>query len=275
MDGTDDKLMRSRAGPAKAGHYVRIAIPIAAWLVLMWAGVASAETMAWNIQGERREALVFAPSTPPAGGRSPLVLAFHGRGDEVHSFQLVLLQRAWPDALVVYFQGLEGGANGLTGWQVECGQDHDRDLKLVDAALATLREKYRVDEDRIYATGYSNGAMFTYLLWAERPRVFAAFATVAGRLRPSVQPAQPRPLLHVAGERDMQVAFADQKEAMATAVRVNGVRGATAPCGDGCTLYGGGTPAPVMTWIHPGGHVYPRSASERIAAFFRGHPRRM
>lgn len=235
-------------------------------------GAASAEVMAWNVEGDRREAIVYAPSASLQGNKRPLVLAFHGRGDEIHSFQLTLLHRAWPEAIVVYFQGLEG-RGGLSGWQVERGQDNDRDLKLVDAALASLREKYRVDEDRIYATGFSNGAMFTYLLWAERSGLFAAFAPVAGRLRPSVQPQQPRPLFHVAGAGDMQVAFADQKDAMVTAVRVNGVRGATVPCGDGCTLYGPDTPAPVMTWIHPGGHTYPPGTSQRIVAFFEKHTR--
>ena len=63
------------------------------------------------------------------------------------------------------------------------GEYQDRDLKLVDAALAWVHAKYTVDDDRIYATGFSNGAMFTYLLWAERPAVFAAYGPVAGRLR--------------------------------------------------------------------------------------------
>jgi polyhydroxybutyrate depolymerase len=80
-------------------------------------------------------------------------------------------------------------------------------------------------------------------------------------------------VFHVAGTADPQVTFADQKVAMVTAVQVNGVRERTAKCGDGCTLYGPDTPAPVMTWIHPGGHVYPRDTSERIVAFFRQHPR--
>ena len=248
---------------------VRIAL-----LFLTCASVAHAESISWNVNGQKREALVYAPVNPPAGAALPLVLAFHGRGDEIHSFQLTLVHRAWPAAIVVYFQGLVGGDYGLTGWQVERGQDADRDLTLVDTALASLRQTYRVDESRIYATGFSNGGMFTYLLWAERPGVFAAFAPVAGRLRPSVQPQQRRPLFHVAGERDAQVAFADQKEAIATAIRVNGVRSAAAACGEGCTVYGGDTPAPVMAWIHPGGHVYPPTTSERIVEFFRQHPRR-
>ena len=68
------------------------------------------------------------------------------------------------------------------------------------------------------------------------------------------------------------VSFADQEAAIAVAVEVNGARTA-AQCGAGCTVYGAGTAAPVMTWIHAGAHVYPRGTSERIISFFREHSR--
>jgi polyhydroxybutyrate depolymerase len=241
-------------------------------LLLLYAGAASAEVMTWQVDGVTREAIVFAPTASPAGGKNPLVLSFHGRGDNVQNFQHTNLHVASPDSIVVYFQGLATG-DRVAGWQVERGENNDRDLKLVDVALGSLRRKYNIDDDRIYATGFSNGAMFTYLLWAERPAMFAAYAPVAGRLRPSVQPKQPRPVFHVAGERDPQVTFADQKAAMAIAIRVNGVGDNTTRCGDGCTIYGARTPAPVMTWIHQGGHIYPPETSQRIASFFRAHSR--
>jgi polyhydroxybutyrate depolymerase len=233
--------------------------------------MGSAETVVtWRVAGETREAIVYAPSVTSPGGRVPLVLSFHGRGDDMKNFQYVRLQDAWPEAIVVYFQGLPNG-EGYRGWQVERGQENDRDLKLVDTALASLRERFKVDDARIYATGFSNGAGFTYLLWAERAAVFAAYAPVAGRIRPSVQPKQPRPLFHVAGMRDPQIRFTDQRQAFETAIRVNGVAGKNAPCGDECTIYGAAGAAPVMTWVHPGGHMYPDSTSERIARFFREH----
>jgi polyhydroxybutyrate depolymerase len=237
--------------------------------LVFYAGISSAAEITWTVDGVERSAIIYAPKSPPAG-KLPLIFAFHGHGDDIQNFQYVLLQQVWPDAIVVYFQGLPS-RDGLPGWQVEPGEYGDRDLKLVDTALASLRKKYDVDDSRIYATGFSNGAHFTYLLWATRSNVFAAFAPVAGRIRESAIPKVPRPLLHIGGSRDAQVAFADQAAAMRMAVRINGVDGKGKPCGGGCTIYGGETPAPVMTWIHPGGHEYPRGTSERIVAFFHDH----
>jgi polyhydroxybutyrate depolymerase len=241
--------------------------------MILWAHTASGqrpETMTWNVDGQVRHAIVHEPAANSIGGKSPLVLSFHGHGDNMQNFQHTNLHDAWPEAIVVYFQGLPS-RDGLSGWQVEQGQDGDRDLRLVDTALMSLRKQFRVDEARIYSTGFSNGAGFTYLLWAERPAVFAAFAPVAARLRPSVQPKQPRPVFHVAGTKDTTILFADQQQAIETAKRVNGVSEQGASCGTGCTTYGSGV-ATIMTWLHPGGHQYPAGTSERIAKFFREHP---
>lgn len=245
---------------------------LSALILLLLPCVAGAEAVTFNVEGTPRRAVLYAPANAPATSALPVVFAFHGRGDDIRNFEYTAIHRAWPDAIVVYVQGLD--RDGLSGWQVERGQDGDRDLKLVDAALANLRGKYNVDENRIYATGFSNGAAFTLLLWAERPNLFAAYAVVAGRLRPSVQPKQQRPILHVAGVNDPQITYADQRAAIVSAVAINGVRDKMARCGNGCTTYGAETDAPVVTWIHQGGHVYPRGTSERIVAFFKNHPRR-
>ena len=250
---------------------LRLILGVVGLLLFLGGRGVSAQVMKWQVDGETREAIVYAPAASREGGKVPLVLSFHGRGDNMQNFQHTNVHEAWPDAIVVYFQGLQT-RRGLTGWQVERG-GADRDLKLVDVALASLRETYDVDEDRIYATGFSNGGMFTYLLWTERPGVFAAYAPVAGSIRAPLRPTQPRPLFHVAGERDRQVSFSDQEAAIEIAIEVNGVGATTTPCGNGCTIYGPDTPAPVMTWIHAGGHVYPRGTSERIVSFFHDHRR--
>jgi polyhydroxybutyrate depolymerase len=253
-------------------HRIVPRILIAGAITLI-AASAFAETMTWKVGGVTREAIVYAPTRPSPGNKVPLVMSFHGRGDDMENFQATAMHRAWPQAVVVYFQGLTSPGR-LRGWQQEPGEDNDRDLALVDTALASLRRTFNVDDDRVYATGFSNGAMFTYLLWAERPDVFAAYAPVAARLRPGVHLTKPRPVFHIAGKADPQILFTEQQAAMDAAMRANGVAGPGGPCEYECTVYGANTAAPVMTWIHRGGHVYPRGASERIAEFFRDHPRK-
>ena len=257
----------------KTGAAILPLMLVVAAAVACGARPAAAETLTWRVAGETRHAIVYAPTAKSPSGRPPLVLSFHGRGDSMENFQHTAMHQAWPEAVVVYFQGLPN-RGGVRGWQIEQGQDNDRDLQLVDAAVASLRKTFNVDEARVYATGFSNGANFTYLLWAERPTLFAAFAPVAARLRPSVRLTEPRPVFHVAGTRDPQIRFAEQQQAIDAAMRAAGVAGPGSPCGGECTIYGAGTAAPVMTWIHQGGHTYPNGTSMRIAMFFRDHPRR-
>ena len=253
-------------------------------LVLMCAAAALAanaahaeeKLMKFMVDGVERHAIVFAPSK--AAGSAPLILAFHGHGDSADNYVGVDFQKVWPEAVIAYFDGLPT-RDGLSGWQTEPGMDGDRDLKMVDVALASLKKTYKIDDARVYASGFSNGGHFTYLLWAQRPSVFAAYGVVAGRIRPTAVPVQPKPLLHIGGKNDHQVAFADQTAAMETSRRINGVSASVTPCtsqiaGTMCSLYAtsmNGTPVgtPVMTEVHPGGHAYPEGTSEEIVKFFQ------
>ena len=237
------------------------------------AAAQRAEVKAWRLNGETRRAIVYSPSAKSASGRAPLVFSFHGHGDNMQNFQHTDLHRAWPEAIVVYFQGLPSRRDGLSGWQVEKGQDDDRDLALVDAALASLREEFKVDEARIYATGFSNGANFTYLLWAERPggirRVCASRGAAAAVCATEAAQAAlshrrhrgcADPVCRPAGRhRNGQASEWCDGERGSLRERLHVVRLAEW--------------APVMTWIHPGGHEYPETTSERIAKFFREHPK--
>lgn len=54
------------------------------------------------------------------------------------------------------------------------------DVKFVGALLDDLGTVLRIDSDRVYATGFSNGAMLCYRLAAEIPDRIAAIAPVSG-----------------------------------------------------------------------------------------------
>jgi len=189
---------------------------ILAALAILFATTAAAQsTMTWNVAGLQRQALVYAPSARTA--HPPLVFAFHGHGGNARTATTHMgIQALWPEAVVVYPQGLPTPSavdpqGRVPGWQHEPGELGDRDLKFVDVMLASMRQRFSIDGDRVYATGFSNGAMFSYLLWAQRGSAFAAFAICTGVLYQGVPlPAVPRAVLHIAGEADPLVAIDKQ-----------------------------------------------------------------
>jgi len=162
----------------------------------------------------KREALVYLP-TKKSETAAPVVFGFHGHGGNCrNAARTFKIHQLWPEAIVVYMQGiptvgaLTDPKGKRTGWEHSAEQYKGRDLKFFDAVLARLRAKHKVDNRRIYATGHSNGGGFTYLLWAHRPDVFAAIAPSAAGSR-SLRTTRPKPIpvMHVAGERDNLVRF--------------------------------------------------------------------
>ena len=224
----------------------------------------AATTLTWNIDGVQREAMVFAPSQ--AGAKAPVIFGFHGHGGSMRSASVAMhFQDVWPQAVVVYPQGIPTATRvdpaGLrSGWS-------ERDLPFFDAMLATLRTKYRIDDKRVYAAGFSNGAMFSLLLWDKRASALAGIAVCAGVLI-DAHPTTPRPLIHIAGERDRIAVYDRQLDTMKQECAIDGCRDDGKPLGCGATLYPSSKHAPVETVIHRGGHVYPLNASRWIVDFF-------
>ena len=254
-----------------------------AWLALLAAGQAAAagdlERRSWTIDGVTREALVSLPSgQPPKDGR-PVVFAFHGHGGSMaQASRSFPIHQVWPGALVVYPQGLltpsalVDPAGKKAGWQGEAGDQGDRDLKFFDTMLASLRKDCRIDEHRIYATGHSNGGLFTYLLWAERGDVFAAFAPSAALLKGGAMRLTPKPVLHLGSPQDTLVKFAWQAQMIDYVLKLNGC-GPRQAGATGYTSYPSTKGTEVATYLHDGGHKYPAAAPELIVRFFQAHVR--
>jgi polyhydroxybutyrate depolymerase len=241
---------------------------------------AQATTMKWTVDGEKRKALVFPPKV--AASKHPLVFVFHGHAGNMQDFaQKAHIQTLWKEAIVVYPQGVNRPTpldpqGNSPGWQVEANQTGigNKDLHFYDAMLATLRQtyQYQVDITRVYAVGFSNGAGFSYLLWAERDKTLAAIGVCAGRLEQSVQLTLPRPLIVIASRADKIITFRVQSWGIEAARAADNATGRGQPCGQDCTLYPSTTQTPVKTLMHPYGHIYPAWASAKIVTFFKAHP---
>lgn len=83
------------------------------------------------------------------------------------------------------------------------GQKVVDDVAFIDAMLDDLSARYKVDQKRIFVTGFSNGASMTFRLGAELSARIAAIAPVAGALwLESVTLARPVPMLYMTGTED-------------------------------------------------------------------------
>ena len=272
-------MQRDALGLGQRSVYLNSAALVLGFFLLALSSIHATDSPVrreWTVDGVVRQALVYAPSQA-RGEAAPVVFVFHGRGGTMHNAARNFgYHTLWPESIVVYPQGvptpgvlidLEGK---MPGWQYGIGDHGDRDLKFFDAMLASLKEDYGVDEKRIYATGLSNGGAFTYLLWATRGDIFAAFAPCAAAAPQMARRFKPKPVLHLAGEKDSLVKFEWQQQTIDVLRRIN-------QCGDGepwepgCTLYPSKIGAPVVAFIHPGVHEFPAKAPAIIVKFFKQH----
>lgn len=227
-----------------------------------------------RVGGHEREALVAYPKTGKEKKKpAPVIFAFHGHGNTMKgAAEAFEFHEHWDDAICVYVQGvktpsLHDPQGKEAGWEVV----GERDYLVFDAFLGELKRKHAVDESRIFATGFSNGAHFTYGLWARRGKVLRAVAPCAGYydLTPALPP---KPCLIVAGAKDP--AFDKQKHTAELARKVNGCEGNGIDWPkhksklDG-TLYPSTKGAPTVTLLHGRGHMVPNAAGALIVEFFK------
>jgi polyhydroxybutyrate depolymerase len=240
-----------------------------------------------EVDGQLRHGMVCRPA---AAAGAPVLLAFHGHGG--CAFQMAVstrLHEAWPEALVVYPDGLTGTrtpndpAGERTGWQLYPEQSADRDLRLVDELLAYLQFAYAIDASRVYATGHSNGSRFTGVLWAARPLSFRAFVFSAAQpgdlFARYALPAKPVAL--TMGRTDCIVPFnaalgcstpvldpANYQEASINlARRTLGIAEGATPWGLASERAASGLE--LGLYVHDGAHVWPADLTGLAVRFFQ------
>ncbi|QDV25175.1 alpha/beta hydrolase family esterase [Aureliella helgolandensis] len=238
---------------------------------------STASERTWEVEGKQRKAIVYTPAEATTHP-TPLVFVFHGHGGTMgRAMKSFSLDRLWPEAIVVCPQGLNTPGfltdpqGKKPGWQGMTGQQEDRDLKFFDEMLSSLKQDYKVDETRVYATGHSNGAAFTYLLWATRGNVLAAVAPSAGAIRPQIRRIiAPKPAMILAGENDTLVKFTWQTATIEFVRKLNKCK--EPPITEGLLhSYSSSINAPLQTYIHPGGHQFAADSVPAIVAFFQQH----
>jgi polyhydroxybutyrate depolymerase len=231
-----------------------------------------------DVRGTPRTAVVVVPKdvTTPA----PLVLAFHGHGGSGRQLDRQMgFEELWPDAIVVYPDGLAGHPDpndptgARTGWQFSRGETGDEDIAFFDALVADLQAHLPVDPDRLYLMGHSNGSFFVSLLAAERGGLMAATANSSGAPSRLIAQGPARSMFFSMGRNDPVVPYSKQFAALPVARQKLGIDPATATTDGFLTTARGTGGLELAVYDHPGGHEPPAPIAALIVSFFQRHTR--
>jgi len=174
------------------------------------------------IDGLNREYIVQLPSDYDSTTAYPLVIAFHGTGQDA--------ERAWElwgwkekgeneDFITVYPQGLlynyytddsRTNSEWRTKWMdgavdtlLTAGQTLRSDVDFVELMMTELHADFNIDTNEQFVTGFSNGGNFTWRLAMEMPDYFKGFGPFAGRLAlPNPNPIELRSVFLGIGNED-------------------------------------------------------------------------
>jgi polyhydroxybutyrate depolymerase len=166
------------------------------------------------VDGRTRSYHVHIPQNYDSDKPTPVVLAYHGamtNGLVMAGFSGLSKKADEAGFIVVYPNGNGRGDLALV-WNSGGVRDKAVDEKLDDVGFTSkllddLETVARVDPQRIYATGLSNGGMMCYRLAAELSDRIAAVAPVAGTMAIEKNPKRPVPIIHFHGTRDKLVPY--------------------------------------------------------------------
>jgi len=244
--------------------------------------------------GNTRKYRLHAPAGYDPARPVPLVIALHpypGNGSAMVEMAGLDELAARENFLVAYPDGTAGGFNAL----ICCGTADD--VGFLTALTAHLVTDWRVDPDRVYLTGISNGADMSFRAAVEASGVFAAIAPVSGGFvgpkaaADDYAPTSPVSVITFFGDQDRGVQdFRTGVEAWQRRLRCTPVRPAPAAPADTVELRRArcADGSEIEVYVIEGmGHSWPGAKTGGLAApdagvvatellwkFFAAHPRK-
>jgi len=193
-------------------------IALFVFLLLGFGGSVSAADYEFTIEHQEIERfyLVHVPFSYNKEEKTPIVLAFHGRysnGKQMKEYYHLVEKSNEKGFIVIFPTGASRFGDKLASWNVGgcCGYAYEinsDDVGFVKKILEDTKNKFNIDESRVYATGMSNGARFSYRLACEMSDIFAAIAVVAGvKSTGSCNPSKRIPILHIHAIDDELIPF--------------------------------------------------------------------
>ena len=230
-------------------------------------GVNDAATIA--VSGATRSYVISVPADYASSKSWPVIFGFHGLNTDGKSARgyLKLEPGGAKDAIFIY----PTATNKASGWKMKEGEG---DVEFFDALVASVSASHCVDPTRVYATGFSHGAMFTNNLTCWRASKLRAVAPTGGSgpwYGASCTASLPAMIIH--GSKDPTVAPADGAKTRDYWLKQNGCAAASTPYAPepACVTYSG-CKRPVVWCSFDGGHTVPAFAGTAVKAFLLAAP---
>lgn len=166
----------------------------------------NAETLTHN--DELREYILYIPNSYDGTTAVPVLLNFHGFGGSATDFMNETNMQSVADAenfILVYPQGtcLDGSPHWNASLQGGDNKSPADDFGFIEVLIDELSTNYNIDLERIYACGYSNGAMFSYGLACHKSNLIAAIGSISGvMLDTDCTTSHPMALINIHGTND-------------------------------------------------------------------------
>lgn len=151
----------------------------------------------------KREYRLVVPKTVDLAKPAPLVVAFHGLlidSKDVMPKYTKLNETAEKHQFLIAYPNAVDRSWGLRPEKVTA------DLVFFDALLTELQAKYKIDANRVYVLGMSNGGYFAHVVGKERSQTVAAVASHSGLLGMQtilgIKADRKFPVLIVHGDKD-------------------------------------------------------------------------
>ncbi len=125
----------------------------------------------------QRDYYLKLPENYDSDNSYPLIFAFHGFTSDYTVFsegEYDLQEAVGDEAILVYPNALK--VKGETKWDT----DNESDLNFFDDLFEELETSLCFDKRKVFATGHSNGAVFSNMLGCRRGDVLRAIAPVSG-----------------------------------------------------------------------------------------------
>jgi polyhydroxybutyrate depolymerase len=130
------------------------------------------------LAGQRREYLLYVPSSYNRSQPTPLVISMHGGGGwpafqrDTSGWNRLAESQGF---IVVY----PAGSGAPKAWSVDHGTGLQDDVRFISELIDTLEAAYNIDPARIYANGLSNGGGMAFVLSCTLSDRIAAVGMVA------------------------------------------------------------------------------------------------